>query len=65
MEQELERIFRESDHKWAECMKKRIQETIHQQKDYLNVGDRQLYGGGSKPVRRKAAKLDGTGVQGT
>ena len=38
MERELERVFRASGHKWAEEMKKLIQETIHRRKEYLREG---------------------------
>ena len=38
MERELERVFRASGHKWAEKMKKLIQEMIHRRKEYLKEG---------------------------
>ncbi len=38
MERELERVFRASGHKWAEEMKKLIQEMIHKRKEYQKEG---------------------------
>ena len=38
MERELEKVFRASGHKWAEEMKRLIQETIHKRKEYLKAG---------------------------
>lgn len=38
MERELERVFRASGHKWADEMKKLIQEKIHKRKEYLREG---------------------------
>ena len=38
MERELERVFRASGHKWAEEMKKLIQEMIHKRKGYQKEG---------------------------
>ena len=38
MERELERVFRDSGHQWAEDMKKLIQEMIHKRKEYLRAG---------------------------
>ena len=38
MERELERVFRASEHKWAEEMKKLIQETVHKRKEHLEAG---------------------------
>ena len=38
MERELERVFRDSGHQWAEDMKKLIQEMIHKRKGYLREG---------------------------
>ena len=38
MERELERVFRASGHKWAESMKKLIQEMIYKRKEYLRNG---------------------------
>jgi len=38
MERELERVFRDSGHKWAEEVKKLIQEMIHKRKEYQRAG---------------------------
>ncbi len=38
MERELERVYRDSRHHWAEDMKKLIQEMIHKRKEYLRAG---------------------------
>lgn len=40
MERELERVFRDSGHEWAEAMKKLIQEMIHKRKEHIKKGEK-------------------------
>ena len=60
MERELERVFRASGHKWAEEMKKLIQEMIHRRKEYLKEGVEAF---SSEETNRFEAKLENLLVQ--